>query len=59
MAMASTKESSIDRLAERAAQATPKSLGKRVRGDGSALDVLGHGAPLIEEAVCADVLPAA
>lgn len=32
MAMASTKESSIDRLAERAAQATPKSLGKRVRG---------------------------
>ncbi|MBL8894579.1 MAG: sugar ABC transporter permease [Rhizobiales bacterium] len=30
--MASTKETSIDRMAERAAQATPKSLEKRVRG---------------------------
>ncbi|MFO0993872.1 MAG: sugar ABC transporter permease [Hyphomicrobiales bacterium] len=30
--MASTKESSIDRLADRAAQVTPRSLGKRVRG---------------------------
>jgi multiple sugar transport system permease protein len=32
MAMASTKETSIESIAERAAQATPKSLGRRVRG---------------------------